>query len=162
MAYPTFSISSPTNFSVGCNPLHQTTISIINPVSTQTPAGACSYTFLPPSFVGVVSPSVALGGNTSTVTQLPGTWTIIVQDNSNFCRTVLFIPVIQNTVAPNVAASMLTQTLNCYNPTVIGTGTSSTPNTIINWGRSFHTAIVVNFNTGYWPANRTKTPAQHR
>ncbi|MBK9283361.1 MAG: gliding motility-associated C-terminal domain-containing protein [Sphingobacteriaceae bacterium] len=132
-AWPTFSLNSPTNFSVGCNPLHQTTISIVNPVSTQTPPATCSYTFLAPSFTGVVTPSVVLGNNTSTVTTIPGTWTIIVQDNSNFCRTTIQVPIIQNTVAPNVSSSMFTQTLTCKNPTVIATGTTTTPNTIITW-----------------------------
>ncbi|MBK9283386.1 MAG: gliding motility-associated C-terminal domain-containing protein [Sphingobacteriaceae bacterium] len=132
-AWPTFSLSSPTNFSVGCAPLNSTTISIINPVSTQTPPATCSYTFLAPTFTGVVTPSVILGNNSSTTTTLPGTWTIIVQDNSNFCRTTIQVPVIQNTVAPNVSASMYTQTLTCKNPTVIATGTTSTPNTIITW-----------------------------
>jgi len=132
-AWPTFSLASPTNFSVGCSPLNQTTISIINPVSTQTPPATCSFTFLPPSFVGVVTPSVILGGNTSTITTIPGTWTVIVQDNSNWCRTILSVPIIQNTVAPNVSASLFTPTLTCRNPTVIATGTSTTPNTIITW-----------------------------
>jgi len=132
-AWPTFSLNSPTNFSVGCSPLNQTTLSIVNPVSTQTPPATCSYTFLPPSFVGVVTPSVILGGNTSTITSIPGTWTIIVQDNSNWCRTTISVPVIQNTVAPNVSATLFTPTLTCNNPTVIATGTSTTPNTVITW-----------------------------
>jgi len=133
-AWPTFNVLSTTNFSVGCSPLNTTTIIINNPVSTQSPAATCSYTFLAPSFTGAVTPSVVLGGNTSTVTTIPGTWTVIVQDNSNWCRTTLSIPIVQNTVAPNVSASMFTQTLTCKNPTVIGTGTSTTANTQINWG----------------------------
>ncbi|MBK9284860.1 MAG: gliding motility-associated C-terminal domain-containing protein [Sphingobacteriaceae bacterium] len=132
-AWPTFSLSSPTNFSVGCAPLNSTTLSIINPVSTQTPPATCSYTFLAPTFTGVVTPSVILGNNSSTVTTLPGTWTIIVQDNSNFCRTTIQVPVLQNTVAPNVSASLFTPTLTCKNPTVIATGTTTTGNTIITW-----------------------------
>ena len=132
-AYPTFSIGNTTNYSVGCVPLNSTTISIINALSTQTPAGVCSYTFLPPGFVGVVTPSVFLGTNNSTVTTLPGTWTVIVQDNSNFCRSVLTVPIIQNTVAPNVSATVTTPTLTCFNPTVLGTGTTTTPFTSITW-----------------------------
>jgi gliding motility-associated-like protein len=132
-AWPTFSLNSSTNFSIGCSPLNQTTLSIINPVSTQTPPATTSYTFLPPGFGGVVTPSIVLGANTSTVTQIPGTWTLIVQDNSNFCRTELSVPIIQNTVAPNVSASVLTQTLTCYNPTVLATATSTTSNTQLSW-----------------------------
>jgi len=132
-AYPTFSVNSPTNYSVGCSPLNQTTLTILNPVSTETPPSTCSYTFLAPSFTGVVTPSVILGGNTATVTTIPGTWTLIVQDNSNFCRTRLMVPVSQNTTAPNISASMLTQTLTCNNPTILATGSSTTPNTVISW-----------------------------
>jgi gliding motility-associated-like protein len=102
-------------------------------VSTQTPPATCSYTFLAPSFTGVVTPSIILGGNSSTVTTIPGTWTIIVQDNSNFCRTTIQVPIIQNTVAPNVSAIVLTQTLLCKTPTVIATGTTTTGNTYITW-----------------------------
>lgn len=132
-AYPTFSIGSTTNYSVGCVPLNSTTISIINALSTQTPAGVCSFTFLSPGFGGVVTPSIVLGTNNSTVTTLPGTWTVIVQDNSNFCRSVLTVPIIQNTVAPNVSATVTTPTLTCFNPTVLGTGTTTTPFTSITW-----------------------------
>jgi gliding motility-associated-like protein len=132
-AWPTFSVASPTNYSIGCAPLNQTTINIINPISTQTPPATCSYTFLPPTFTGAVTPSVILGGNTSTTTTIPGSWTVIVQDNSNFCRTTLVVPIIQNTVAPNVSANMLTQTLTCNTPTILATGTSTTANTNITW-----------------------------
>jgi gliding motility-associated-like protein len=132
-AWPTFSLASPTNFSVGCSPLNQTTISIINPISTQTPPATCSFTFLPPTFTGAVTPSVVLGATTSTTTIIPGTWTVIVQDNSNFCRTQISVPIIQNTVAPNVSASMFTQTLTCYHPTVLATGSSTTVNTSVGW-----------------------------
>jgi gliding motility-associated-like protein len=133
-SWPTFGINSTTNYSVGCIPLNQTTLSIINPVSTQTPPATCSYTFLPPGFAGVV-PNGTLGVNTSTTTILPGTWTVIVNDNSNSCRTILTVPIIQNTIAPNVAAILLTQTLTCNTPTILATGTSSTPNSVISWDK---------------------------
>jgi gliding motility-associated-like protein len=134
-AWPTFNIASTTNFSLGCNPLNCTTLSIINPVSTQTPPATCSYTFLAPSFTGVVTPSIQLGTSTSSVICIPGTYTVIVQDNSNFCRTTISIPILQNTVAPNVSATVtpFTYTLNCYTPTVLAQGLTSTPNTTINW-----------------------------
>ncbi|MBK9284890.1 MAG: gliding motility-associated C-terminal domain-containing protein [Sphingobacteriaceae bacterium] len=132
-AFPTFAVGSTTDFSIGCVPLNSTTISIINALSTQTPPATCSYTFLAPSFTGVVTPSVVLGNNNSTVTTIPGTWTVIVQDNSNFCRSYLSIPILQNTVAPHVVANILTQTLTCYNPTLLATGSSTTQFTQVTW-----------------------------
>jgi gliding motility-associated-like protein len=131
-AWPTYTLASPTNFSLGCNPLQQTTISIINPQSTQIPPGVCSYTFLPPGFSGVITNTMIFGAITSTITQLAGTWTIIVQDNSNFCRTTIPVPVIINTIAPNVSAIYI-PTLTCYNPTILATGTSTTPSTTVTW-----------------------------
>jgi gliding motility-associated-like protein len=65
-----------------------------------------------------------------------------VNDNSNSCKTLLSIPIIQNTVAPNVSASMYTQTLTCNTPTVLATGTSSTPNTQINWNEPVPPPLV--------------------
>jgi hypothetical protein len=41
--------------------------------------------------------------------------------------------VVQNTVAPDVSASMMTQTLTCFTPTVLATGSSTTANTAISW-----------------------------
>ncbi len=135
-AWPTFSINSSTNYSIGCSPLNQTTLSITNAASTQTPPSTCSFTFLPPGFGGTLAVG-PYGGNTSTVTTIPGTWTVIVNDNSNSCKTILSVPIIQNTVAPNVAATTtapsMNQTLTCKYPTLLATGTSSTPNTVINW-----------------------------
>jgi gliding motility-associated-like protein len=157
-AWPTFNIGSSTNFSVGCAPLNSTTLSIINPVSTQTPTPAtCSYTFLAPTFTGVVSGSVILGSNTSTVFTIPGTWTVIVQDNSNFCRSSLVIPIIQNTVAPNVSASMLTQTLTCYNPTVLATGTTTTQYADVTWVRPFNPPTVSTSTLVLGPPNGPNT-----
>ena len=140
-AWPTFNVSSPTNFSVGCVPLNQTTLSILNAMSTQTPPATCSYTFLPPNFAGTLAPG-PYGAFTSTTIVLPGTWTVIVSDNSNGCTTQLSVPIIQNTVAPNVLISVFTQTLTCKNPTVLATGTSSTPNTVINWNQPIAPQLV--------------------
>jgi gliding motility-associated-like protein len=133
-AWPTFSVASSTNFSVGCSPLHQTTLSIVNPISTQTPPATCSYTFLPPGFGGSIPAGAMLDvNNTSTITQTPGTWTLVVQDNSNWCRTQISVPILQNTVAPNLVTHLLTQTLTCFHPTVLATGSSTSTNTYVNW-----------------------------
>ncbi|MBK9283311.1 MAG: T9SS type A sorting domain-containing protein [Sphingobacteriaceae bacterium] len=147
-AYPTFSLGSSTNYSFGCAPLNQTTISIINPVSTQTPPATCSYTFMAPTFTGIVTPSVILGNNSSTVTTSPGTWSIIVQDNSNFCRTMVDVTVSQNTLVPNVIASIPANTLTCNNPTFLTQGFSSTKHSIISWqvpilGQPLTTTLII-------------------
>jgi hypothetical protein len=157
MAYPTFNAGSPNNYSLGCAPLSQTTLSILNPISTQTLPSTCSYTFLAPGFSGSLTPNVVLSSNTSTLAMLPGTWTMVVQDNGNFCRSMLPVQVKQNTVSPNVAAYMLTNTLTCNNPTVQATGTSTTPNTNVTWIRPINPPTVNDSNLVLGPPNGPAT-----
>ncbi len=143
-AWPSFYMNSSTNYSIGCAPLNQTTISIVNAVSTQTPPATTSYTLLPPSFVGVVTPSVILGNTTFAnfgASQV-GTWTVIVQDDNNFCRNSVPVLVTQYTVAPSIFASMITRTLSCVNPTIFASGSSTTANTQINWNQIIYPPLV--------------------
>jgi hypothetical protein len=102
---PTFSIASPTNFSISCPP-GNTTISIVNPVSTQTPPATVSYTFLPPGFSGAISPSVILGNNTTTIATVAGTWSVLVRDNSNFCTTTQTVMITGGPPYFTIAASL--------------------------------------------------------
>lgn len=127
--FPTFSTTSTTNYSVGCSPTHNTTtLSIVNAVSANS--AAVQFAFLPPTFTGT---TITFGATSSTVTTVPGTWTFVVNDPSNSCQTALPIIILQNTIAPHVLANMITQTLTCTNPTVLATGTSTTPNTQVVW-----------------------------
>ena len=158
-AWPTFGVSSTTNFSVGCSPLNQTTLIITNPVSTQTPPATCSYTFLPPGFAGTLSPGPYPPIGTSTITTLPGTWTLVVLDNSNNCKIMLPVAVIQNTVAPDVSAFMqpITQTLTCLNPILLATGESTTANTIVEWIQPAGNQIVTTSTIVVGPATGRNT-----
>jgi len=97
--YPTFGVASSTNFSVGCSG-NQTTLSILNPISTQTPPATCSFTFLPPGFAGTLGIG-PYNANTSTVTSMVGTWTFIVNDNSNNCKTLYPVSVFASTMSAN-------------------------------------------------------------
>jgi len=98
--WPTFSMVGNPNFSIGCSP-QNVTLTILNPVSTQTPPAMCDFSFVPPGF-SLPSPSIALNNITSTVTAIAGTWTVIVRDLSNNCRTMLPLPITINTIAPTI------------------------------------------------------------
>jgi gliding motility-associated-like protein len=54
-------------------------------------------------------------------------------DPSNGCQSGVPLIILLDTFPPKVVASMITQTLTCYNPTVLATGTSTTPNAVISW-----------------------------
>jgi gliding motility-associated-like protein len=133
--FPTFNVNSPSNFTLGCGTKSIITINIQGAVTNPVPGGAVSYTFLPPG-----SSTLFTTNSVPTITNVtvPGTWTIVVQDNSTNCRTKVPVSVVQNTFVPNVEAIVPNQTLTCASPTVKLEGASLTPNVSYNW--SFPTA----------------------
>lgn len=124
-AFPTFSVVSSTNFSLGCSP-GTTTLSVTNASTT----GAINYAFAPPGFTGTVYP---FNGFPTITTSIPGLWIVAVKDINNGCVSAIPITVFQNTVGPHVNVSLNTQTLTCFNPTILATATSSTSGTQITW-----------------------------
>jgi gliding motility-associated-like protein len=133
--FPTFNTSSTSNYSVGCSPLNQTTLCIVNAVSVNS--AAVQFLFLPPGTPSAIPvPTTVFGAQSCTTLATPGQWTLVVQDPSNGCQTALTVPILQNTIAPHILASfspIVSQTLTCFNPTLLATGTSSTPGTTISW-----------------------------
>lgn len=131
--FPTFSVSSPQQFLIGCV-TSTSAINISNASTSPIPGGPLSYTVLPPTFVG---PSYTLGGSASYSVNIPGTYTVIVHDNTNACESKVQVTVIQNTVTPNISISALTQTLDCNTPTVLVQGSSTNTNTNISYAWAF-------------------------
>ena len=132
---PTFSVNSPSNFTLGCGTKSMITVNISNAATSPVPGGAVSYTFLPPGSSTLFTTNSA---PTITNVTVPGTWTVVVQDNATNCRTRVPISIVQNTFTPNVEAIVPNQTLTCATPTVKLEGASLTPNVSYNW--SFPTA----------------------
>ncbi|MBA3665699.1 MAG: gliding motility-associated C-terminal domain-containing protein [Bacteroidetes bacterium] len=131
--FPNFATSSTNNYSLGCSPLNQNTLCIINATSS---SGPVQYLFLPPGTPSAVPiATTAFGAQSCTMVSVPGPWTVVVQDPINGCQTALSVPIIQNTVAPNVAVAFGpgTQTLTCFTPTILATGSSSTTGAIVSW-----------------------------
>lgn len=128
--FPTYSVTSPTQFTMGCGSTSVTTINISNVSTTPVPGGPVSYTILPPSFVG---PTYALGGAATYTYNLAGQYTVVVHDNTNNCETKIPISVIQNTFTPNISVNVPTQTLSCNNPSVILTGATTGSNAAFSW-----------------------------
>ncbi|MCW3076414.1 MAG: hypothetical protein JWO32_1023, partial [Bacteroidetes bacterium] len=132
--FPTFNTSSTTNYTLGCSSKSVTTLCMTNAVSASS-AGV-TYLFLPPGTPSAVPiPSSAFGASSCMSLTTPGNWTVVVNDVGNGCQTPLQVPILQNTFPPDVSAKFApaTQTLTCFNPTILATGTSSTPNTFITW-----------------------------
>jgi gliding motility-associated-like protein len=133
LTYPSFTATSSSNFTLGCAPTNTTLLSM---AGGNAVGGSIQYAFIPPTStltvplpVSAFSPS----GPSTTITAIPGIWTFVAIDVNSGCQTGLPVSILQNTLAPSVSASMLTQTLTCNSPTILATGTSSTANTNVTW-----------------------------
>lgn len=155
--FPTFSLTSPQNFTLGCFAKAGATINIVNGQATnslQVPTGGpVTYTLLGPS----TSTSIVMGttlstSSTYTITQ-PGTYTVITRDNSSYCDTRLPISIIQYTNGPTVdKLDIPQQILTCETRSVQLEAGSLTPNTGYAWsipnsgGTQASSLVVVNAN----------------
>jgi gliding motility-associated-like protein len=134
--FPTFSVTSSSNFSIGCAPTkNTTTLNIVGANTAPVPGGVVQFTILAPGFTGTY---VANSTSQSTVLTAPGTYTVITRDINNNCETRLNVPIIQNTIAPsssvavnNVISNALS--LNCYTPNLVATGISTVQSAVISW-----------------------------
>jgi gliding motility-associated-like protein len=143
--YPNFTVTSfstSNTFTLGCGTRSVSDVNIVG-ANTTPPGGVVSYTLLPPSFTGTnyaTSPLVP----TYTVNS-PGTYTLIVKDNSNLCETRLQLAVIQNTFAPNISAEAdITRTLTCFTPSVNLIGNSTNTSVDFSWKRSTNPPLITN------------------
>jgi gliding motility-associated-like protein len=128
--FPLYNVSSPQSFTIGCSTTSVALISVNNVTTFPTPGGSVTYTVLPPSFVG---PTYTLGLPSTFTSNVPGTYTVIVKDMTNFCETKVQISVISNTAAPSLTASVANPTLSCNIPKTILQGLSSNPNVSYSW-----------------------------
>lgn len=156
-AMPTYSLSSPQNFTLGCGTKSVAMLNIVN-ANTFPPGGALSYTLIGPPTSSNVPTGILSNLNTYSIS-IAGTWTAIVRDNNSLCETRAPFTVVQNTFAPNLNVSVPTQVLNCNIGHVVLHSSSNTPNTSSNWGLSgppgnIHSdSIVVHSN----PSNPSAT-----
>jgi hypothetical protein len=99
--YPTFNLTSPQQFNIGCTSNSLVVVNIINAISVP-PSAPLSYTILPPNYTN----TLYLTGSTSSYSiNTPGIWTVITKDNSNSCETKAQFTITQNTLTPNIIAN---------------------------------------------------------
>jgi gliding motility-associated-like protein len=151
--FPTYSVTSPQQFTLGCGTTSLATINITNAQTQPTPGGPLSYTLLgPPTSTNYVP------GNSATYTvNVPGTWTVITKDNTNFCETKVQISVISNTAVPTITATAVTPTLSCYTPNTVLQGLSGTPNVSYSWDFPGLGQVPNDTLTVYTTTNTTNT-----
>ncbi len=135
--YPTYSVTCPQQFTIGCGTTSLTTVSISNvntyTSSTSAPTGGpVSYTLLIPTFTGTYSLNPLTGPSVYTVST-PGQYTVVVHDNTNGCETKVPISIISNTFTPAIAASAVQATLTCFVPSTLLQGISTSTNVSYSW-----------------------------
>ncbi|MDI1354415.1 MAG: gliding motility-associated C-terminal domain-containing protein [bacterium] len=134
--FPTYNVTSPDSFTLGCTTKSVATININGAATFPTPGGAISYTLIgPPTSTTIPTGTNVLSPFSTYTINIPGTWTVIVKDNSNLCETRTPISILQNTFAPAIAASASLDlyVLDCTNTVTILQGFSETPNISYNW-----------------------------
>ena len=129
--FPTFSVVSAQNFTLGCN---STSCAVVNITlgNTDPPGGPVSYTLLTPA-TGTTTPPGVLSGISNYTVCSPGTYTVVTKDNTSFCETRTPISILSNTFTPNISALVERQILDCNNPKVTLRGQSTTPNVNYVW-----------------------------
>ncbi len=155
--FPTFSVRSPQNFTLGCTTTSVAIINITNASATnslQIPnGGPVSYTLLSPGS-STATPTGSLSGINTYTVNVPGTWTVITKDNTSFCETRLPVTVLQNTFTPNISALVPRQILDCYVSKVTLKAQSTNSNINYLWsfpgvpGNLASDSILVSTNAG--------------
>lgn len=149
---PTFNLASPVqNFSIGCAPKDVADV-IIQNGNTNPPGGTVDYNIYPITFTSTPSFTAA---NTYTFNQ-PGNYIAYIRDVVSGCVTKTQFSIIQNTVEPDQVVAIPTQTLTCFTPTILMTGSSSInapgyqwiysggTGTLVSPGPSFTTGVTAN------------------
>lgn len=128
---PVFTVTSPTNFTIGCGSKSVTSMQVTSVLTSPVPSVSCNYTFMLPP-VSSTPTTFNSQPNLNNIT-VPGVYVIYVQDQTNNCVASQSISIIQNTIAPNVDYIQPLSILTCRDASMVLNGISSNPNTNITW-----------------------------
>jgi len=127
---PQFTVTSTTNFTVGCSTKSVTSMQVTYVETSPNPNTPVEYFFSPPP--GTLTPGYNINPNQNNIVT-PGTWVVYVRDQTNMCVVTQSISIIQNIVPPPIEIIQPLSILTCKNPTMELTGISNNLNTIITW-----------------------------
>lgn len=127
---PVFTLTSPTNFTIGCASTSVTAIQVTSVLTSPNPNVGVLYALSPPG--STIAPTFTNNPTFPSLT-LPGTYTVWVQDITNQCVSFQQVSIIQNTLAPNINYIQTYPLLSCTNPSMVLSGVSSNTNAQITW-----------------------------
>ena len=127
---PAFTVTSSTNFTIGCGTTSITTIQVSTVVTSPVPNTPVNYAYVPPP--ATATPVYTTNPNLNNIT-IPGTYVVYIKDLTNNCVSSQSVSIIQNTIAPNVDFIQPLSLLTCREPSMVLNGISSNLNTTITW-----------------------------
>lgn len=143
--YPTFNVTSPQNFTLGCTTKSVANIVIVNAATTPSPGGPVSYTVIgPPTSTAIASGT--LSGNNNYTVNVPGTWTVMVKDNTNNCISSSQVSILTNTLGPTLDVTVPISVLTCDQPSVTLEAVSETPNVNYTWNFNKTPGTIVSYS----------------
>ncbi|MBL7932248.1 MAG: gliding motility-associated C-terminal domain-containing protein [Bacteroidia bacterium] len=144
--FPTFSVQSTQQFTLGCGTKSVCPVKISNPQGAG--GGAASYTLIGPPTTGTLPLTGTLSSVTDYSVTVPGTWTVVVRDNVSFCETRIPVSVTQHTAGPGIEIEniLIPKILNCKDSTLVLKGLSTNQNVQYNWGFPFPPGNFANPN----------------
>jgi gliding motility-associated-like protein len=120
--YPTYSVTSVQNFSLGCSSKSCAVISYTG-ANTTPIGGAVSYSLLVPGVSATVTQPGPLTGISVYTLCAPGQYTAVTKDNANGCETRQAFSVITKTFSPNLDSVVIpTKILDCNIKQTLMTG----------------------------------------
>lgn len=129
--FPTFSLSSPQNFKIGCLTQSMALTQIGNAQTTPT-GGATSYTVLTTSS-GSIPASGPLSSQTQYGYSVAQNYTVVVRDNATSCEARIPLSIITNTNGPVVSLAPQLPVLSCFSPSLQLVANSSEQNSTFVW-----------------------------
>lgn len=128
---PVFTVTSPTNFTIGCRSTSLTSMQVTSVITSPVPNVPVNYTFMIPPVTSTPT-TFTVNPNLNNIS-VPGTYVVYVKDLTNNCISSQSISIIQNTIAPNVNYIQPLSFLTCRDYSMVMTGISSNTNTQITW-----------------------------
>ncbi len=128
---PIFTITSPTNFTIGCASKSITSMQVTTVITSPVPNVPVNYTFMIPPVTSTPT-TFTTNPNLNNIV-VPGTYVVYIKDLTNNCISSQSISILQNTIAPNIDFIQPLSILSCRDPSMVLNGISSNPNTQISW-----------------------------
>jgi gliding motility-associated-like protein len=128
--YPTLTVTSANNFTVGCLSHSLSPITIFGETTPPPGGGSVTYTVLAPSFTGTVYGFGPLGQFNLSA---PGTYTAIVLSLANNCQTKIPFSIIQYTAGPDIQATVPQPILSCNVSSTTLTAVTANTNVAFSW-----------------------------